>query len=237
MTQPPGAGGRRLGQHLLPPLGITLPVVVFALSMAYLESAVVVYLRAALDVATDAVFPLDLSRGTFDRLAWIEVGREAATLLMIGGVGWVAGRSSWERLAWAAVVFGAWDIGYYFWLWVFSGWPTGLGTWDLLFLLPLPWAGPVWAPMVVSLALIGFGLAMAGRCRAGASVRAVAAPFAVLLGGGVVVIVSFVLNAGLVLDGGTPVDFAWPIFWLGIAIGVGAATSILRSATPPTSRT
>ena len=88
---------------------------------------------------------------------------------MIGAVGWIAGRQPLERLAWAAVVFGAWDIGYYFWLWVFSGWPSSLGTWDLLFLLPLPWVGPVWAPVIVSLALVGFGLRWSARYRAGAS--------------------------------------------------------------------
>jgi hypothetical protein len=233
MSQLAGGGATSRRTLHLPPLVVALPVVVFALAMAYLESAVVVYLREALGVATDAVFPLDLSSTIAGRLGWIEVGREAATLLMIGAVGWIAGRSPWERLAWAAVVFGAWDIGYYFWLWVFSGWPPGLGTWDLLFLLPLPWAGPVWAPVVVSLALIGFGLDMAGRCRAGADAHAGWGPFTSLMLGGAVVIVSFVLNAGVVLDGGTPVDFAWPVFWLGMAIGVVAATLILRSMAAP----
>jgi hypothetical protein len=233
MTEPTGAHAPRRSRAVLPPVKVTAPVIVFALAMAYLESAVVVYLREALGVAADAVFPLDLSSTGLGQISWIEVGREAATLLMIGAVGWIAGRSPWERLAWAAVVFGAWDIGYYFWLWVFSGWPSGLGTWDLLFLLPLPWAGPVWAPVVVSLALIGFGLVMAARCRAGADVHAGWGPFTSLMLGGVVVIVSFVLNAGVVLDGGTPVDFAWPVFWLGMAIGVVAATLILRSMAAP----
>ena len=169
-----------------------------------LESAVVVYLREALGATTGAVFPLDLSSPNATSLGWIEVGREAATLLMIGAVGWIAGRQPLERLAWAAVVFGAWDIGYYFWLWVFSGWPSSLGTWDLLFLLPLPWVGPVCAPVTVSLALVGFGLTLVGRYGAGASPGASLAQLALLLLGGGVVIVSFLLNAGLVLDGGSP---------------------------------
>lgn len=231
MSKPPRRSTPSRGY--LPPLTVTVPVVVFAVAMAYLESAVVVYLREALGVATDAVFPLDLSTAASGRLGWIEVGREAATLLMIGAVGWIAGRSPWERLAWAAVVFGIWDIGYYFWLWLFSGWPSSLGTWDLLFLLPLPWAGPIWAPIAVSVALVGFGLALAGRLRAGATTGARGRQLAVLLLGGAVVIVSFLTNAGLVLDGGTPADFAWPVFWLGIAIGVVSATIILRSAEPP----
>jgi hypothetical protein len=204
-------------------------VLVYALAMAYLESAVVVYLRAALGAGTGDVFPVDFSAGGNQALGFIELGREAATLLMIGAVGWVVGRTPLERLAWAAVVFGAWDIGYYAWLWVFSGWPGGLDTWDLLFLLPLPWAGPVWAPVAVSVALVGFGLAMSGRVRAGMRPRATPGQLGLLLLGGFVVIVSFVTNAEVVLSGGTPTDFAWPIFAAGMGVGIVAAVLILRS--------
>jgi hypothetical protein len=208
---------------------LTLVVLAFAVAMAYVESAVVVYLRAALGVGTGDVFPIDLSPQAVPFGA-VELGREAATLVMIGAVGWIVGRRGWERLAWAAVVFGAWDIGYYFWLWEFSGWPGSLTTWDLLFLLPVPWAGPIWAPIVVSLLLIGFGLALASRYRAGLEPTAGAPHLAGLLVGGLVVIVSFVLNAGVVLDEGVPTEFAWPVFVAGLGIGVVAAWAVMRSA-------
>lgn len=211
----------------VPFLGLALVVVLYAAAMAYLESAVVVYLRQALGVATATVFPVDFS-GAAGSLGYIELGRELATLIMIGTVGWIAGRSPLERLAWAAVVFGIWDIGYYVWLWVFSGWPAGLGTWDLLFLLPVPWAGPVWAPVAVSVGLVGFGLAVAARLRAGRPLRMDVTRFAVLLLGGVVVVVSFTLNASVVIDGGVPTNFAWPVFVAGMAIGVAAAGDALR---------
>ena len=214
-----------------PRAGLVLAVALYAVAMAYLESAVVVYLRQALGVPTGDVFPIDLESELSGRLGWIEVGREAATLVMIGGVGWIAGRSGLERLAWAAVVFGIWDIGYYVWLWVFSGWPESLLTWDLLFLIPVPWAGPVWAPMAVSVALVVFGLAMAVRYAAGMSARSGWLPLGGLVLGGVVVIVSFTLNAAVVLQPATPTDFAWPIFALGMAIGVVSAVAILRTAT------
>ncbi|MGZ6214446.1 MAG: hypothetical protein ACXWMG_05790, partial [Candidatus Limnocylindria bacterium] len=176
--------------------------------------------------------PIDLSpRGM--PFGWIEVGREGATLVMIGAVGWIAGRSPLERLAWAGVVFGIWDIGYYAFLWVFSGWPSSVGTWDILFLLSAPWAGPVWAPIAVSAALIGFGLACAGRLRSGTSVRFGRRHLWVLLLGGAIVIASFLLNAGLVLEGGVPTTFAWPIFLVGLAIGMAAAWVALL----PSSRT
>src|SRR3990170_5193809 len=199
--------------------------------MAYLEAAVVVYLRAALGVPTGTIFPIDLSPAAMP-FGWIEVGREGATLVMIGGVAWLAGRSPLERLAWAGVVFGVWDIGYYAFLWVFSGWPPSLGTWDLLFLLPAPWAGPVWAPIAVSAGLIGFGLACAGRLRSGGSVRFGKRHLGALLLGGAVIIASFLTNAGLVLDGGTPTSFAWPIFAVGMGIGMGAAGMALRPRAP-----
>jgi hypothetical protein len=223
------SAGRRASPRAF--LSLALGVLAYSVAMSYLEAAVVVDLRAAMGVAAGTVFPVSFS-GVATNLGWIEIGREAATLVMIGGVGWIAGRTPIERLAWAAVVFGVWDIGYYAWLWVFSGWPTGLGTWDLLFLLPAPWAGPVWAPVVVSAGLIVFGLAYAGRIRAGAPVRMDRLRFGGLVVGGLVVIGSFLTNAGVVLDGGTPDSFAWPIFALGMAIGVVAALDALRVRAP-----
>ncbi|MEO7868974.1 MAG: hypothetical protein ABIS42_00040, partial [Candidatus Limnocylindria bacterium] len=222
------AASTPLGPWRLPPLGLTAGIVLYALAMAYLESAVVVYLRAALGVPTGTIFPIDLSPAAMP-FGWIEVGREAATLVMIGAVAWNAGRSPLERLAWAGVVFGIWDIGYYAWLWVFSGWPPSVGTWDLLFLLPAPWAGPVWAPIAVSAGLIGFGLACAGRLRSGGSVRFGRRHLGALLLGGAIVIASFLTNAGLVLGGGIPTSFAWPIFAVGMGIGMVAAWMALRS--------
>jgi hypothetical protein len=197
-------------------------VALYSVAMAYLESAVVVYLRGALGLLPSSVFPVDLS-GSAGQLGWIELGRELATLVMIGAVGWIAGRSPLERLAWAAIVFGVWDIGYYAWLWVFSGWPTGIDTWDLLFLLPVPWSGPVWAPTLVSLALIGFGLAVVVRLRRGGPMLLGRRRFAALVLGGLVVILSFTLNAGVVLAGEIPTSFAWPVFVVGMGIGVLAA--------------
>jgi len=202
-------------------------VIAYAVAMAFLESAVVVYLQRALGVDPRALFPLRDPAVTGD-LALIEVGREAATLVMLGVVGWLAGRSGLERLAWTAVAFGTWDILYYAWLWAFIGWPSSLDTWDLLFLLPVPWTGPVWAPVAVSLALVGFGLAAAGRLRAGRAVRVGRAQVAAGVAGGLVVSVSFCWNALLVLDGGVPTAFPWPVFAAGLAFAAWGATTALQ---------
>lgn len=206
-------------------------VVAFAIAMAFLESAVVVYLQRALDIETGAIFPLRDPAGVGD-LAAIEVGREAATLVMLAAVGWLAGRSALERLAWTAVAFGTWDILYYAWLWVFVGWPPSLATWDLLFLIPVPWSGPVWSPVAVSVALIGFGLAAAARLRAGRPVRAGPAQLLAGLAGGVIVVAAFCWNAPLLMEGGVPTDFPWPVFAAGMALAAWGAATALRPRLP-----
>jgi len=217
-----GAPGRGSG------FAVTAAVVIaFSVAMAFLESAVVVYLQRALGIQVGAIFPLRDPAGVGD-LAAIEVGREAATLVMLATVGWLAGRGGLERLAWAAVAFGTWDIFYYAWLWVFIGWPPSFGTWDLLFLIPVPWAGPVWSPVAVSLALVGFGLAAARQLRAGRAVRSGRAQVAAGILGGLIVIVAFCWNAPAVLDSGVPTDFPWPVFVAGMAVAAwGAVTALL----------
>ena len=204
-------------------------VIAYAVAMAYLESSVVVYLNGALGAQVGVLFPLRPVSAVGDYAA-IEAGREAATLVMIGAIGLLAGTSGLERLAWAAVVFGAWDIGYYGWLWAFSGWPTSLGSTDLLFLLPVPWVGPVWSPMAVSAALIGVGLAAAHRLRAGGRLRVDARHWVAGLAGGVVVVASYTLDAGTLLSGGLPGRYPWPVFALGLSLAVGAAVHAFRAS-------
>jgi hypothetical protein len=211
---------------------VAIVVAAYAVAMAFLESAVVVYLQRALGIDPQALFPVQEPTLVGD-LALIEVGREAATLVMLGMVGWLAGRSGLERLAWTAVAFGTWDILYYGWLWVFIGWPPSFGTWDLLFLIPVPWTGPVWAPMAVSLALVGFGLGAAHRLRAGSPVRAGRAQVAAGVAGGVVGIVAFCWNAQVVLDGGIPTGFPWPVFAVGLGLAGWGAMTALRPSTAP----
>ena len=201
----------------------------YAIAMALLEAAVVVYLQRALGIDPQALFPVRQPAVVGD-LATIEVGREAATLVMLAAVGWLAGRSSLERLAWTAVAFGTWDVFYYVWLWAFVGWPSSPGTWDLLFLIPVPWTGPVWAPGAVSLALVGFGLATARRIRGGLPVRAGRAQVAAGMAGGLMVILSFTVDAPRIVAGGVPGAFAWPIFTAGLAIAAWGATTALLHA-------
>ena len=88
---------------------------IYAVAMAYLESAVVVYLRA-IYYPHGFDFPLaPMPPG----MAAIEIGREAATLIMLLGVAALAGADRWERFLAFCVAFGVWDIFYYAWLWIF----------------------------------------------------------------------------------------------------------------------
>jgi hypothetical protein len=215
---------------------IALVVVAYASAMAYLESAVVVYLTEALGGRVGEIFPLKPAVQTA-HLIVIELGRELATLVMIGAVGILVGRTPVEQLAWSSVIFGAWDIGYYAWLYVFAGWPSSLATTDLLFLLPVPWAGPVWSPVAVSAALIGFGLAAAARVRSGRAVRLARWHVLAGLAGGLLVILSYTLDASNLIDGGLPGPYPWPIFVAGMLLAAVAAVDALRrpgvgSATP-----
>lgn len=202
----------------------------YAFSMAYLESAVVVYLQRALSMTPATLFPLR-DQTTLGVLGPIELGREAATLVMLATLGWLAGRTSLERLAWTSVAFGMWDIGYYFWLRVFIDWPTSLGTTDLLFLIPVPWVAPVWAPMLVSLALTGFGLILAHRIRGDLPMILRSNHWILLIMGGLVVILSFTLDAAHILDGRMPSAFAWPVFAIGMALaGLGVCLPLRSSS-------
>lgn len=129
-------------------------VVAFAIAMAWMESATVYYLR----VLVDRVIPYQENPLPFHGVVGqVELIREAATLVMLLTLGLLAGRTWHARLGYAAIAFGVWDIFYYVFLRVICDWPTSLFDWDILFLLPLPWWGPVLAPLCIALLMIVWG--------------------------------------------------------------------------------
>ena len=125
-------------------------VTFFAVAMGFLESAVVVYLRA--NYYPDGFqFPLvDMD----PKLVLTELLREAATLIMLLVPGALIGRGRLERFAWFCWSFAVWDLFYYVFLKLLLDWPESLFTWDVLFLLPTVWVGPVIAPCIISLGLL-----------------------------------------------------------------------------------
>ena len=129
-------------------------VVVFAIAMAWLEAAVVLYLRKLVG-RIDPYQPKPLPE--IPGLAAAEIIREAATMVMLTAVGWLAGRTWRARFGYLLIAFGVWDIFYYVFLRVLTGWPRTLLDWDVLFLIPLPWWGPVIAPMTIAALMVLFG--------------------------------------------------------------------------------
>src|SRR5580765_4235958 len=135
-------------------------VVVFAIGMAWVEAASVYYLRAMVD----RVQPYQENPLPIDGvLAPVEVVREAATLVMLLAVGMIAARTWTKRLGYTAIAFGVWDIFYYGFLKIICDWPKSLFDWDILFLLPLPWWGPVLAPVCIALLMIVWGTLVSQR--------------------------------------------------------------------------
>ena len=121
----------------------------------------------------------------------IELGRELCTLIMLMSIGIVAGRNRREAWAYFVVAFGVWDISFYLWLKLFLNWPPGLMTWDLLFLIPVPWVGPVLAPIMVSLTMILAGVIVLRRESKGKPVTARWTDWILMIVGGGIVIISF----------------------------------------------
>ena len=124
---------------------------IFAIAMGTLEAIVVVYIRQ-LYYPQGFDFPL-----TMLSLLSMECCREAATIIMLAAVGIIAGKDNLQRFAYFLYAFAVWDIIYYAGLKVLLNWPSSFLTWDVLFLIPVPWIGPVLAPIISSLTMILFG--------------------------------------------------------------------------------
>lgn len=192
----------------------------YAVAMAAVESAVVVYLRALHPGDAPVTVLLTVIP---DRLIAIEIGREAATLVMLLVVAALAGRDRWERFLYFGLAFGVWDVFYYAWLWVFIGWPPSLLTWDVLFLIPVPWLGPVLAPLIVSAGLVAGSLALLAR-----HARLPWGAWVVAGAGGALVLFSFTLDYRFVLERADPPAFRWGLFGTGVGIAVAAVLAGVR---------
>ena len=121
-------------------------ITIYALAMAFVEAACVISLKKLYypegwappfhPIPADALF--------------LEQLREAATLVMIGAVS-LLGRPPWrEALARGLWIFGIWDLAYYLFLLLWTGFPQSLFDWDVVFLIPKAWIAPVWLPVAGS---------------------------------------------------------------------------------------
>lgn len=155
--------------------------------MGMLESSVVIYLRE-LYYPDGFQFPVHPASTI---VAVTELLRELATLIMLAGIGVLAGKNRQERFAWFIFSFAVWDIFYYVFLYLLIGWPVTVNDWDILFLWPVMWTGPVWAPLLLSSLMILLAVLIFYFTEHGKNSKLKFQDWTLLWGGSVTVITAF----------------------------------------------
>ncbi len=196
----------------------------FGIAMGYFEAALVEYLRE-LYYPDGFAFPL---RDIPMKFLLIELGREAVSILMLVSVAALLGSCFIDRFAGFMYIFGVWDITYYIFLKLFENWPPSIFTNDLLFLIPLPWVGPVWAPVLVSMALIWASYNIWRKLDLGIILRQKWWEWAFEIFAGLIIISSFLYSAPAVLNEQIPPPFPWYILLIGMALGMGIFLRSMR---------
>lgn len=217
-----------------PARGPILGVGAYAIAMAYVEAAAVLYLRTIYG-GIDPVAPRAAPFNPLPDFVAVEIGREAATMVMLGAVAYLAARSAKARIGAFAVAMGVWDIFYYVFLWLFAGWPASPLAPDVLFLIPLPWWGPVIAPMLVAAVIVVAGAAAIARELGDGLPNPKGSDVLLALLGLVLCLGAFMADALQALPGGLeqayfarPSNFPWILYaagFLAIAAGLTRITT------------
>ena len=218
-----------------------ITITAFAIAMGFLESAVVVYMR---EILYPGGFEFPLSPIPVN-LAVTELLREVATMVMLVTIGIIAARRFSTGFAWFMYCFGIWDIFYYVFLKLLVGWPQSLMTWDVLFLIPTTWTGPVLSPVLVSMTLILLAMVILTEAEKGKETRIHSREWMGLIAGSVILIFGFIFDYSQhmltylslgemfqikdseVLEVATtyiPHQFPWWIFGIGEVIILGTTT-------------
>jgi hypothetical protein len=134
---------------------------IYAAAFGMVEAAVVIYIRGSLGMPpgidypagwTAQQLPFNSASITGELRAHgflpVELWREVGTLLLLLGAACGAGRTARERLGLFGFTFAVWDLTYYLWLFVWSGFPRSVFDTDIYFLLPFALYGPVWLPLI-----------------------------------------------------------------------------------------
>ncbi len=200
---------------------------VFGLAFGWVEAAVVVYLRAIVypDGFSLPLAPIE------PRLAVVELVREAATIAMLAAVAMLAGRTRWQRFSAFLVAFGAWDLMYYVGLKAALDWPASLATWDVLFLLPWPWLGPVYAPATVAALMVLFGT-LVFRSEEQAPRRAGRLAWGLGAAGALVLLLTWLRDLDAGLRQQPPDPYPWPLFLLGCLLLIACGVRFLTGDRP-----
>jgi hypothetical protein len=205
-----------------------LIAIFFAAAFAYVESAVVVYLRVIFHPG-GFTFPLapftetDLGR----QMLRVEIGREVATLVVILTAALLFARARQETTAYFLVIFAVWDVFYYVWLKVLIDWPASIMDWDILFLIPLPWASAVLYPVLVSVLMFAFGTTILYRT---SQARPLPVRWTDCIGwatASTILIVAFCLAGVNMTKADYAAHFHWPIYAAGLVLGTGTFWHVL----------
>ncbi len=216
---------------------------VFAIAMGMLEAIVVVYLRE-LYFPGGFRFPL---QAIPEQMLRVEVFREICTIVMLATVAALSARTFMIRFSLFLFVFGVWDIFYYVFLKVLLNWPESLFTWDVLFLIPVTWLGPVLAPLICSLTMIALSLVIVFLHREQVHVRFGTVSCFFLLAGAFMIFLSFTLdyaslvrsqdlgnsNAAAIQEitaAYVPTSFRWKIFLSGEALLLASGITLYRKS-------
>ena len=186
-------------------------ILVFSIAMALVEAAVVVYLWA-LYYPEGFAFPLPMI--TVRHLI-VELGREAATIFMLLSVAALIGKRFWEKFAYFVICFGFSDIFYYLWLKLALGWPSSLLDWDILFLIPLPWIGPVIAPVSIAIMMILAGLLIIALYKRGYDFRPSFLTWVLTIIGTLTILYSFMRDTGAGLHQQMPLPYRYDLLIAG----------------------
>ncbi len=212
-------------------------VTVFAIAMGFLEAAVVVYLRYLYYPAGFA-FPL---KGFIDpAVLGVEWVREFSTIVMLVTIGMLAGKKVYSKFAYFIYSFAIWDIFYYVFLKMTLGWPESLLTMDMLFMIPWPWVGPVLAPVICSIVMIGVAFFLIHYEDKGKKMRVKTLDVVLVLVGIGVILYTWLVDYGQILINGRflkdffslatnkefanlvasymPLPYSWGFFILGVVI-------------------
>jgi len=205
--------------------------VIFSIAFAYIEAAVVVYLRAIFH-PDGFTFPLSNVETILQHKALLltEIGREAATIVLILTGAWLFGRNLQQRFAYFLTIFAVWDIFYYVWLKVLLDWPARIMDWDILFLIPVAWAGPVLAPVLVSIILLVFAAIILYRDCCGRPVRANWIEWLGFIAAGVIIVVSFCIPGPHIAEPDFYSYFYWSVFAAGL---LGAIALFVKCLSKP----
>lgn len=197
---------------------------VYAVAMGLLEAVCVIYLRRLFPVETN--FPIP----PMEKMN-VEIPREACTIIMLAAVAWLAGINWRSRVACFFFAFGIWDILYYAGLQWWTGWPGALLAWDCLFLIPVPWYGPVLAPVLISLYFMG-ACGWLHACEVRGRPMRFSLPMVISqLVAFAVWYFSFVKDtAHITKYGYAAITYSWALFAAGAVIGVAG---LWRAAQPP----